>query len=313
MSKMVKIIGIDNGFKFTKTSELDTCFGSTIINKVDNINDVIQCGINGVNYVVGEENGHYIADADKLKTDENKENLKVCTLTAIGLSYPREAFITAKIVVGVPVSYYDKQRVEFKDMMMKLNDNIFINKVGFEQTIKINDVLVYPQSAGWVFVNPERSKNSVSLIIDIGGGTWDVSLFHGLKMVKHKTYRNGMKILDSILAQYLNTNYYTNYSEYQIHGLRKKGMFTVDGQKVSIDVLDEPTNEFIIDIMGDLKTQFNPESADNVILIGGGAEVLENNIREYIPHIEVEPNAQFKNAMWYKKMGEMQWSKTKEE
>lgn len=306
MSKTIKILGLDNGYRFTKTSE-KISLGSTIINDTDEVNEVVQCYINDNHYIVGEPNGLYISDSDKLQNKDNIENLKVCSLTTIGMSYPKSSFIDVNLVVGVPVAYFKKQKDEFKKIIHSFSDTIKINQVGKKQTININDVMVLPQSAGIVLVDAEKNKHLTSLIIDIGGGTWDISRFDGLTMVDSDTKKKGMIVLDTILANYLNKNYYTNFHHSEIYNLMQKGFFTTNGVKEDISVLDSVINDYVKKITDDIKRQFNPESIDNVKIIGGGASILYDYIVKFIPNAEKTKESQFSNAISFAKLGEVKW------
>lgn len=308
MQKNIKILGLDNGFNFTKTSK-GVCFCSTIQNGVDDINDVTQVNVDGKDYIVGDANGKYISDADKLKDDENKEILKVCSLTAIGLSYPSDILIDVNLVVGVPVGYYSNQKDEFKKMIEDLSGKIFINSIGFEQTININKVLVYPQSAGIIFKHAAKLKNQSSLVIDIGGGTWDVSQFDGLKLVNKATYQEGMLILYSKIAQWINNNYYTTYDDTEIYSLIKKGFFTASGEKISTKVFDKIIEEHVFKVTTKIKRDFDVNSVDNKFGIGGGSEELKEYVDNYINNVEIEQNPQFSNPACFELMGQMKWSR----
>lgn len=308
MAKNLKILGLDNGFKFTKTSK-GVCFCSSIQKGKDDINEVTQVIIDGKNYIVGEQEGKYISDQDKLKDETNKEILKVCTLTAIGLSYPADTFIDINLVVGVPVAYYSKQKEEFKEMIEDLSGEIFINEIGFNQTININKVLVYPQSAGIIFKNATKLKNQSSLVIDIGGGTWDLSQFDGLKLIKKATYQQGMLILDSKITQWINSNYYTTFKTNEVYDLIKKGFFTAYGTKTGVKVFEHIIEDHVFEVSTDIKHDFDVNSVDNIFLIGGGAEILKDYLDKYINNIEIESNPQFTNATCFEVMGQMKWSK----
>lgn len=305
---MKKILGLDNGYNFTKTST-GVCIHSTIKQGIDDINNVIQTSVNGKDYIVGETDGTYIADADKLKNAASKEVLKVTTLTAIGLSYPTDTFIDINLVVGVPVGYFSNQKEDMKYLMENINEKIYINKVGIEQTIKINEVLVYPQSAGLVFKRANELKNESSLIIDIGGGTWDISQFNGLKLEEKATYQEGMLILYEKIAQYLNSNYYTNYEPSEIYHLLQRGFFTASGDKKSMDLVKEVIVSHVNVIMTKLTRSFDVTSVDNIFLIGGGANELHFYIKEHLPNAELVGNAQFTNADCFELMGKMKLSK----
>ena len=302
-----KILGLDNGFKATKTSKkISIC--STIEKRFDDINDVIQVKINGENYVVGEPDGVYIADSDKLKTPENRENLKVCTLTSIGLSYPTDTFIEVTLIVGLPVGFFSNQKEEFKKMMESLSETIYINKLGIEQTIQVKQCLVFPQSAGLIFKKAKESdriKKESSLVIDVGGGTWDISQFNGLKLVKKATYPSGMLILHSQIAQDLNSNHYTKFKTSEIYDLLDRGFFTVEGEKKSMSEVDHIINAHVSDVIVNLTRDFEIGNVDNIFLIGGGAKEVKPFLDKRINNIEPEKNPQFINAECFEMMGKM--------
>lgn len=302
-----KILGVDNGYNFTNTNKL-VKFLSTIREGHDEYNaDILEIEVKEKNYIVGEPNGDYIVDADKFKTEEGKELLKITSLAAIGLSYPTEKFIEVIVSGGLPVAYYSKQKEDYIELMKELDGMKFkINKVGFEQTIKIKDVQVIPQSAGVVF-EKNLGKES-TIVIDIGGGTWDVSQFEGYKMVKKATYSEGMLILYSKLAQFLNSTYYTKYAASDIYNLINRGFFTVDGEKKSIDVLDKMIEDHVSNAIANIKRDFELSNVDNVIGIGGGAIELKSLLVKHIKQIEIEKDAEFSNAKNFKAMAELKLS-----
>lgn len=301
----MKILGLDNGFNFTKTSE-GVSILSTIKHGVDDVNiGVIQTRIGKNNYIVADENGTYVADADKLKTEESRELLKVCTLTAIGLSYPEESFIDVEVIAGLPVDYFTNQKEDLKTLLESINEKIFINTIGKEQKIRITKATIYPQSAGVVFAKAKEVKNETSLVIDIGGGTWDISQFSGLKMTKKRSYPEGMLILYSKIAQYLNSNYYTKYNTQDIYSLLERGYFSVDGSKQDIKVTDTVISDHVSKIVTDLKRDFDTTNVDNIFLIGGGAKPLYNLLSKSFPSAILEKDAQMANAKCFELMGQM--------
>lgn len=297
-----KILGLDNGYHFTKTNEMIK-FLSTVSKGHDDYNsNILEIEVNGVNYIVGEPNGDYIVDADKFKSEEGIELLKITSLMAIGLSYPNEKFIETNIVGGLPVAYYSKQREDYIKTIKELDGTtIRINKIGFNQTIKINEVLVIPQSVGVVF--EKNLGKETSLVIDIGGGTWDVSQFNGYKMEKKATYGEGMLVLYSKIAQFLNSTYYTKYTANDIYDLIERGFFTVDGEKKSIVVVENIIKNHVSNVIANIKRDFEVSSVDNIFLIGGGADVLLKYTKDIIPQAKIEKNTVFSNACNFKTIG----------
>lgn len=301
----MKLLGLDNGYNFTKTSE-GVSILSTIKHGIDDINtNVLQVKVGNNDYIVADEDGTYIADADKLKSEEAKELLRVCTLTAIGLSYPEESFIEVEVVAGLPVDYFTNQKEELKSILEKINEKIYINTVGKEQRIRITKATIYPQSVGVVFNKAKEVKNESSLVIDIGGGTWDISQFDGLKMTKKRSYSEGMLILYSKIAQYLNANYYTKYNTSDIYSLIERGYFTASGEKHSINVVDSIIKDHVRKVLTDIKRDFDSNNVDNLFLIGGGVSQLEQLLKAEFPTAIIEENSQMANAKCFELMGQM--------
>lgn len=301
----MKLLGLDNGYNFTKTSE-GVSILSTIKHGIDYINtNVIQVLIKDKNYIVADENGTYIADADKLKSKESRELLKVCTLTSIGLSYPEETFIDVEVVAGLPVDYFSNQKDEFKALLESFNEKITINSIGREQKIRITKATIYPQSAGVVFSKAKQVKGETSLVIDIGGGTWDISQFDGLKLTKKRSYSEGMLILYSKMAQFLNSEFYTKFNTSDIYALTERRFFTVAGERKDISVADEVIENHVSKVITDLKRDFDTTNVDNIFLIGGGAKPLYELLKKAFPNATLEAEAQMANAKCFELMGQM--------
>lgn len=302
------ILGIDNGYNFTKTSE-DVIFKSSAIAGKDDINDVLQVETNGSNYIIGTNSGDFIADSDKFKNEHNRNLLKLNTLTSIGLSYPIEKDINVKCVVGLPVNYFSNQKESFKKMLTGLKESIYINKIGFQQNITIEDVLVYPQTAGYVFANAEKCKDKDILVIDIGGGTWDISHFKNMILTNKATYTEGMLVLYSKISQFLNSKYYTKFDENDLYDLIQRNYFSVDGKKISTNIFDDIILNHVSKVMTRIKRDFDLAGMDNIILIGGGADELKDILIKYhIQNLECEQNSQFLNAKTFKIMGNLKFN-----
>ena len=299
----MNILGLDNGYNYTKTSE-GQCILSTVEKGHDDYNNVLEMSYNGENYIIGEATGQYIVDANKFKTEEGKDLVRLTTLAAIGLSYPEETVIDVSIVAGLPVAFYADQKEDLTKLIKDLDDScIEINKIGKKQIIKINKVMVLPQACGIII--EKNKKNESSLVIDIGGGTWDIAQFDGLKLVEKATYEKGMLVLYSAIAQDLNSKYYTKFEASNIQNIIERKYFTVDGVKKGIQDIEEYIDNFVRKIAATIKRDFDTTNIDNFYLIGGGAISLESYIKKYFPSIEVEKDSQFTNVNSFKFMGEL--------
>jgi plasmid segregation protein ParM len=298
------IIGLDNGYMYTKSSE-GVMFMSTLKKGKDiDINkDTLQVNIDGEDYIVGSVDGSLVADNNKIDSLVTE----VCTFTAIAKSLPDSTFIEAEIVVGLPVSYYSKQKDAFKEKL--LNYGMKRVKIGnhHSQDIRIVKVDVFPQAAGVVFLNAKDLKNDDTFVIDVGGGTVDCSYFKGLKLIDKATYPKGMITLYSQLAQKINNDYYTNFDKLDLDEKFQKGY--INTSKGKIDIVKMYEEDFInhieklsTDIKYDFKTIGN---MDHVLVIGGGGIRLFDKINRLFPNAKLIDNAQFSNAIAFKYMGEM--------
>ncbi len=299
----MSILGLDNGYHYTKTSE-NIILASTIKKGKDiDINtDTIQVNLNNFDYVVGDNNGQYVADGNKIESLVTE----VCTMTAIAKSFPEETKIDVNIVAGLPVSYYSKQKDAFKERLLNYGQQKI--KIGAkEQYIKIQDVLIYPQSAGVVFMNAKDLKKDSSLIIDIGGGTWDVSEFNGLKMEEKATYQEGQLVLYSKLAQKLNSEYECKFKNYELDSLLKRGYITVEGNRINLDILNDMIEAHVDSVITDIKRDFSYKNVDNIFIIGGGGMRLYDKITNHFSNAVLVDDPQFVNAKAFELMGQMKF------
>lgn len=301
---MRNILGLDNGYNFTKTSK-GVIFCSAIQKGQEYINNSHQIEVNGEHYIVGESFGHYIADADKLKTPQSREIVKVCSQMAIGLSYPHDEIIDLDLVVGCPIAFFSQQKDEMIKLMKELSGEIYIKEIGKKQTINVHEVLAFPQGVGVIFKQASDLKDATSLVIDIGGGTWDVAQFDGLKLTKKATYQEGMLILYEKIAQYLNATHYLKYKASDIYALIERGYFTVYGEKRSMDEVRPIIEAHIDDVITQISRAFEVGSMDNVFLIGGGADSMAAYVKKHVPNIHVEKKNQFTNAECFEYMGSL--------
>ena len=280
-----KTIAVDNGFGVTKSSVNDVKFKSTVKKGEDIYNDtVMQVKFNDENYIVGESNNGYIVDADKLSTEWNRLHLTIATLTSIGLSFDKEKDITTHIALGTPSQYYSTQRDGMAELFKDTEFKIYINKVGFEQRIKIENVLVLPQALAPILVSEEYLKSRVT-VIDIGSGTVDVAEVVKGKLIRTLTLEKGCMKLYSKIAQQLNSEYNTKYSADDIIDLISDDHFIANGeQHVMSSYMDSILAAHVDEVMRDIKQADFDLLGTKVVLIGGGAVLLEKHFKKHIKH-----------------------------
>lgn len=304
----MSILGLDNGYYYTKTSE-DIIFISSYKEGKDiDINtDTIEVNIDNKNYVIGSKTGEFVADGNKV----DSKVTELCTLTAIAKSFPSEKVIECNLVAGLPVQYYAAQKEDFKNKLISYGmRNVFtkINEDNYKkQTVRIKDVEVYPQSVGVVFMNAKNYKNETTLVIDIGGGTIDISYFEGLKMEDKATYDEGMLVLYTKLSQELKGTYDAKYTPYDMDRIIQKSSILTGKGKISTSALNPIIDKHVSDVATEIKRQFKYNVTDNILLIGGGSVRLEGNIKKHFKNAELVDNAQFINAKAFELMGQMKF------
>lgn len=292
-----KTIAVDNGFGVTKSSINDVKFKSTVKKGEDIYNaNVMQVKFNDENYIVGESNNGYIVDSDKLSTEWNRLHLTIATLTSIGLSFDKEKNITTHIALGTPSQYYSNQRAGMAELFKNKEFKIYINKVGFEQNIKIENVLVLPQALAPILISEEYLNSRVT-VIDIGSGTVDVAEVIKGKLNRTLTIEKGCMKLYSKIAQKLNNEYTTKYSADDIIDLISDDYFLVNGEKHTMNTyIDSILAEHVEEIMRDIKQADFDLLGTKVVLIGGGSVLLDKHFREHIKHAKTIFSPQMSNV-----------------
>ena len=205
-----------------------------------------------------------------------------------------------KAVVGLPALAYKANRDSFKDKLLnqKIHD-VIINKQ--PKKIIIEDLIVFPEGAGAYFSLRNRPKNCV--IIDIGGGTINIVSFKNGKLDTCTTIGKGMIQLYNQIRDYLNATYTLKLELEDIEVIMREGL-KVDNEEISFTFIKPIINDFIVDLMNELRN-FSIRTS-KVLLTGGGSKLLKAPL-SVIPGLEVVEDYMFSNAKGFKKVGESKW------
>jgi plasmid segregation protein ParM len=290
-------IAIDNGYFSTKavsSSGKHILFPSRIARGKGlglGLSDSHLIEFGGQSYTVSAAGGNYTVDLEKF---DNEINM-LCTLLAIGLLTDRTEE-TVYLIVGLPISYYNKFKTQYRDTLMSYGTKEFsVN--GQRKVITIKDVMVLPQCACCVFNNPNKYKDKESLIIDIGGLTVDCAMFNSMRMVDSTGYSDGTLTLYSKLREVINSKYAIKLRQEQMDEIFRKGYFTKDGGKVYLTEFDKDIKDYVNKIVTALDTEFPISSVEQVFLTGGASEILYSYFKKLISHVELLENNQKANQM----------------
>lgn len=302
---MTKILGVDLGNAEVKTSE-GVNFPSKVKTGINSMNENdIKVKYNDFDYTVGQGNSNISLNRYK------NNNYKVSLLTAIAKSY-KEDNIKCNLVVGCPIELFNKNKDVVEDMKKTIKswgtETIFINDDA--KVITIEDVEVFCES-GIVFENKSKFENQKTLVIDIGGGTLDISLWNGLNLVDCRSNdKMGMINLYVDIVKEVNRRNNSNLTNDDAKNMIGKTKYKINQEIKDISYIDTIIENFIIGLASDVNQIFPFSNVDSIELIGGGAIALKEYFidRKMIPKCNVDEDAFKKNAKTYAKVGEFVWS-----
>lgn len=289
------IIGVDKGSALTKTAA-GIKIRSTV-RKMNNEIDIkgldssgIKISINNVKYMFGEE-GDYATDL--LKSEQ--ESTKLLTYAAIiqsGVKSGEDVYL----LVGLPIGQYTKQRTAMRQLLYS-QEPIYYTKPNDEHGhFFIKDVDVFPEcAAAFYSQNTDKYTDKSVLLLDIGGLSVDAIHFIDRKVIKYDTVELGVMNLFARMASEINNTFNTKHSQWDMdriltHGLR------IRGEKQDTAFLQKDLSDHVINIYNWLKMQFDLNSIDEVIMLGGGGELFFNELKKYVPQATLKENALLANA-----------------
>lgn len=288
------ILGIDVGYSHTKTVGDNICFSfkSTVEEGALDISNALVVEHNGKTYTIGEENGLYATEINKI----HSLNFQLCLFTAIAKAMGNKTTEDIQLVTGLPAQYYQAQKEELikelkdKKVTITLNNN--------PKRFNITDVIVFPQSAGVLLLEPQKLIGD-TCIIDIGGFTVDLSYFNNKKLRKLHTLELGMNVLANTLVQKIKAKYGVSYDVLKVDDILNSGEIVVDGKVKQItNLIDEVLEQHTNLIMNRLKG-IQEYNISKHIFIGGGSLRLE----KFICENTVDSNSFYTNAQAFYKIG----------
>ena len=313
----IKILGLDIGNSYCKTSKgikfkskVSTDYGSSFKR------NVVQVTRNGNKYLVGDESGQGFREINKFKD----ENYITCLLTAIVLSYPEDDLIDVKVVLGIPIEYYDKFRDRcVEDTLAIGSQTLLIDNRSI--TINIIDALVYPQSA--ILGDKTDDSSLPALIFDCGGVTLDLSIWNidtsdgNRRFIKDIGKSYSKLGFDKVLEDYaleLSSEYGLDFTEAELIDSLSQDEYKGIGGVVDLKMVrDKIIGGYINRVFGQIKDDSTPyRKCKTMHIIGGATQIIlpyiiENGISEEVLIINKHP--QFTNARIFEVLGELNFDK----
>jgi plasmid segregation protein ParM len=299
----MQLVAIDNGYDSTKvwTQNKYFSFKSRFekANDTLNNNNTMNFRYADEDYLVGEG-----ATMDNLELDKCSNELhRICTYTSLAKlsNYMGTEF---NIVVGYPLNIYSANKDSFANYL-KTQDFIE-TQLNYEiKVFKVNQCIVFPQGAGALYVNPERYKNKIIAIVDIGGLTINGCIFDNLNLIRKSIFTEtlGSKILFNKVKKALESKLGMNIQEYEMPSILKHGLkkYTEESMKIK--------NEVLFNHIDELKrimrvNNWNYENLD-ILLVGGGSLLLEECLKKVFPQSIISEDPIYDNAKGFHVIGRM--------
>lgn len=251
---------------------------ATEINKLSGAN-VLKT--NDKEYLVSE--GYFENNTFKYR----KENFIKLLSYALADSVPDNSNIN--LCIGIPVQQFKADLKKELASIIRANKEIDIKINNKRKRVLIDKILIRPESYG-VFKLFEAEnkiiKNVPSVVIDIGGGTTDISDY-----LSNGKFHEGTSINDGLLKFYdsVKENIFTetgNILSIEETKEYTRGNFNLIGLKSDLHHL--PTKTFFNDIYNKVVAKYPDITKYNVILCGGGADVVAEYFKKEIPHILID-------------------------
>jgi plasmid segregation protein ParM len=293
---MSYILGIDVGYSHTKVySKTGTdVFLSTVEEGTNEVNKkAITIEYKEKEYTIGEKTGNFSTDLNKI----DDPIFRLCLYTAIARQIGDDITAEIHLITGLPAEYFKEQKQQLIDSLEGKSFTLVYKNI--PRRITISNCIVFPQSAGVFILNPRDFEHENNIIIDCGGLTVDVALFHDYTLADTGTYELGMLKLYDKIVQAIKAAYKVSYDTLQAERIITTKRIIVNDKGIDVtnlvnDVLEKHTKKILMDV----KNGFKEYSTSRRTFIGGGAYML----KDYLPG-EVKKDDIYLNAKAFYTIG----------
>lgn len=188
-----------------------------------------------------------------------------------------------KLITSIPANQYNAFKDEMKNVIMS-NNKISVDINGVTKNITIEEAAILPEGYSILKTTPKEFliPGAKTVVIDIGGGTTELILFD-----ESGRFINGDSINEGLL------NLFDNIQS-DIQAKTKKLLSIEDVRKfvdneLKVVGLNNYTyanivNEFGNRLMNLINGKVSGIDQYNVLVVGGGADILKDTIKDYISH-----------------------------
>lgn len=285
--KRIMILGVDVGNFSTKSSK-----GIIFESKCTHTK-----GLNNLDCLCIDDDTIYLGEGEGDNTYRkiNKGNYLKLLYGSIALSTNIDDI---ELAVGLPISQYNNDKTTLINLILN-NNNKKIKINGISRCIRINDVEVFPEGAATV------SDDFEGLVLDIGGRTTDCCLIehynNSKKIINPISIPRGTLNLYSDFINLLNAEFSLDLVDRDAERILRNGL-KIDGQYINISRCKDVFYDFVNSLINKLNVEYSLKTYD-VILTGGGAQILFNPLHSKIKNAILHEDYLFANANAFEELG----------
>jgi plasmid segregation protein ParM len=224
-----------------------------------------------------------------------------------------------RVVTGLPVKWYaDRDKVvsqfQGKHLVRRINGHQVV------QRFSVTNVLVVPQPFGSLFevilgargqiVNEDLARGRLG-VIDIGTYTTDYVLVNGLRYIEKGSgsISTGMSKAYQLIGRSLLDTFGLDMRLHEVDRVVRDGVVTVYGEERHIDWLTTPVLDAVSEeVLAHARALWSDGRDLKAILVtGGGAIALGEQIRRHYPHARLLDDAAMANVRGFCKYGRRRW------
>lgn len=310
MAGYIALVAIDHGYDSIKIHDGKNilAFKSKYEIAKNNIsrNNTYHIKYGSSEYVVGDGASTNYIEYDKTANEYNQ----IFTLAALGRIMGDKDYCEFNVVAGYPLNLYAANRSAFAKYL-KSQDVVEFEFNGSKKRLIIKDCLVFPQGIGAIFTNPNQYTGKLQAVLDIGGLTVNGGILNNLNLDNNTmfTINQGCLILFNKLKKILNSKFTQNIQEYEIPNIIENGLI-INGEKAKAELLiDETIFEHCNAIKAECRRfNWNVDTLE-ILLVGGGAHVLDGYIQIVIPQIQIINDPVFANVKGFYEVGRRYYAK----
>lgn len=205
------------------------------------------------------------------------------------------------VAINAPINVYKNQRLKnsYKEYMENKSRTISIRINEKSYMFNLNELTICFEGMGLVYENQKEYSNHSSAILDLGGLNTTLCSFFGIQPDFNSMVVSnlGSSSLKAKIERELVEKYGLTISSNDLEQIIQKGYFIHFGKKI------EESEELIkkiktnhLDSIINFGKQHGYTFNQQVYFVGGGAELLSNEIKRAFPNASIVINPQFANV-----------------